>query len=183
MNTSWQNQISKLLTSITGLVTNQFATIEYGQEKTSEAVSILITNGQPLKFLTEVRTHLPNGFVSYIGASIKQPSIGTELVVGPGANQKDILRLAKTRADNYDQDTADLIAAFEKIRGSASIDIVHADTDSVGFYIVEQPTNHLHFAQLLFEICPDLNQTDDCANINSLIKTLKKEKFITLWWD
>ena len=135
--------------------------------------------------LSLIRSELPEGFVAFIGTTNwLGPDInsGIEIVIGPGTNQFDILRLARTDACNYELGTEDIIRRLQQYDGDFGIDIFHAETDLVEFDLKGAPPDPVTLASDLYDFCPDLID-QGMGDLTDLADEILDERRITLWWD
>lgn len=135
--------------------------------------------------LSLIRSELPKGYVAFMGTTNwLGPDInsGIEIVVGPGNNQFDIVRLARTDACNYDLSTEDIIRRLQQYDNEFGIDIFHAETDLVEFDLRTAPRDPAKLAADLYDFCPDLID-QGMGDLEDLAQEILEEKRVTLWWD
>src|SRR6185436_17205022 len=99
------------------------------------------------------------GLVAFIGTrrSLAKPKAnGVQVVVGCGATQFDILRIAASDAVNCDMGTEDLIKQLQSWDASFGVDIFQAETDTIQLRLKSMPSDLGAFAQQVYEFCPDI---------------------------
>ncbi|KON98585.1 hypothetical protein AM501_17410 [Aneurinibacillus migulanus] len=105
-----------------------------------------------------------------------------EVVLGKGESQFDILRIAETDACNYDMMTEELIEKLQEYDRAFGIDITQAETDTVQFFLKNEPEDWKWFCKDLYDFCPDIVD-QGCGNLEVLESEIKKRKAVFLWWD
>src|SRR5687767_14076590 len=94
-----------------GLKVRRYSTFDFGRERDTNSVSIIVRQERAERLLAEVRAALPSGLVAFIGTTRwygDEKHNGVELVVSPGQSQFDILRVARSDAVNYNLATEDM---------------------------------------------------------------------------
>ncbi len=107
---------------------------------------------------------------------------GAELVVGPGASQLDIPRLARTNATNYDMGTEDLVRKLREYDQDYGLDVYHAETDTIEFMLLNTPEDLSGFAVDLYEFCPDVVD-QGVGSVAALEGSIEALGQVYLWWD
>lgn len=146
-----------------------------------------IQSGERMAYscLSLIRSELPPGYVAFmgttnwLGSDIKS---GIEIVIGPGKNQFDIIRLARTDACNYDLENEDIVRRLQQYDNEFGIDIFHAETDVVEFDLRTAPKDPPALAADLYDFCPDLID-QGMGDLDDLATEIMEEKRISLWWD
>lgn len=176
---------STLLHRITGAQVRPYSGRDFGREKYTGAISVLVDETKAEDILLSVRKELPAGFVAFVGTTrslTSPPAVGVELVIGPGSGPLDILRIAKTDAVNYGMVTKDLevkLAQWHKVYG---IDIWQAETDTVQLRLKRMPRDIKSFASEVYKFCPDIVD-QGVGTQQALIKDIQDKKGLYLWWD
>jgi hypothetical protein len=163
----------------------QYSTYEFGRARDERCRSIILPEERARSLLPELRETLPSGCVAFIGTTQwlgDEQHEGAELVVGPGASQLDILRLARSDATNYDMDTEDLVRKLREYDHKYGIDVFHAETDTIEFTLLNTPDDLSGFAADLYEFCPDVvdQGVGSVAALEGSIEVLGQ---VYLWWD
>lgn len=105
-----------------------------------------------------------------------------EVVVAPGKDQYDMLRLARTDAVNYGVMTDDLIAWFKANESEIGVDIMQASTDTIFASVLRGPQDMDGFIEILYEFCPDIVDQGS-GNKEDLRDMLGEHRMLYLWWD
>ena len=136
-------------------------------------------------FLKSIRGQLPAGYVAFVGTTnnLNDPKVkGAEIVLAPGQDQFDIIRLAATDAVNYDKTTYQIIEELKQWDAQVGIDIWQAETDTVQLKLKSLPKDFPNFSQKVYDFCPDIVD-QGVGDIESLQAAIKQERAIFLWWD
>jgi hypothetical protein len=135
--------------------------------------------------LQTMRQELGPGLVAFVGHIdvLADPRAdGAEVVVAKGADQFDILRVAKSDAANYDKDTEDLITRLKSYDEKYGIDIFHAELDTIEFKLRTLPKDLRAFCKDLYEFCPDIVE-QGAGDLQTLEKEISRAQSVYLWWD
>jgi hypothetical protein len=210
MSADWKTEVSPKLASLSGLDVKDYSHFDFGRQQNPECISVLIEETKsgvnPFKavvglidgvfgnsiarknadaLMLELRKNLEPGYVAFVGTTRwlgQYKPHGVELVVGPAQSQFDIVRHAKADAPNFDLSTEDLVKKLEQYDKDAGINITHAETDTIDFELLKLPENLEHFAEDLYEFCPDLVD-QGCGSISALVAEIRQHKRVQLWWD
>ena len=128
-----QGSPQELLAAVTKSNVRDFWTNDFGREKRSGGYSVIGPTERAETFLKSVREQLPTGYVAFVGTTnnLDDPKIkGVEIVLAPGQDQFDIIRLAATDAVNYDKTTDQIIEELRQWDSQFGIDIWQAETAS-----------------------------------------------------
>ena len=158
---------------------------DFGRAADGQCASAIVDANQSYELLKQVRSQLPSGWIAYVGTSRwlgEEDHLGVELAVGPGADQFDILRLARSDAINYGMSTEALIQELKRYDRQLGIDILEASTDTVVFNLRQLPTDSLAFAQDVYRFCPD-SVDQGMGSVEALAATIVESKQVYLWWD
>lgn len=175
----------ELLATVSKSNVRDYWTNDFGREKRSGGYSVIVPVESAEKLLKSIRRQVPSGYVAFIGTTnnLDDPRInGAELVLAPGQDQFDIVRLAATNAVNYDKTTDQIIEELRRWDAQFGIDIWQAETDTVQLKLKSIPTDLPEFSQELYEFCPDIVD-QGVGDIESLQAAVKQEGAIFLWWD
>lgn len=182
---NWHNEATQLLTQFSSSSVRMYSTFDFGRQKNFGCISIIVPHNTANAILLNIRKNLQPGLIAFTGTTQwlgDEKHDGVELVIGTGDSQFDILRIAQSDAANYGMDTKDLIEKLQQYDRDFGINIVHAQTDTVGFEILNMPSNLLTFAEDIYKFCPDIvNQ--GCGSISNLIEIIDVTGQILLWWD
>ncbi len=162
-----------------------FSTYDFGRARDERCRSVVLPEARVGSLLPGLRETLPSGFVAFIGTTRwlgEEQHEGVELVVGPGASQLDIPRLARSDAANYDMGTEDLIGKLQKYDGDYGIDIFHAETDTIEFTLLNTPDDVPTFAADLYAFCPDAVD-QGLGSVEELEESVEAYGQVYLWWD
>jgi hypothetical protein len=173
------------LAELSGQQLRPYSTRDFGREQFSGARSVLVSLPRAEALLVNIRSRLGSGLVAFIGTqrSLTKPKArGVELVVGPGANQFDILRIAASDAVNFDMETEDLIAKIQSWDASFGVDIFQAETDTIQLKLKSIPTQLDAFAQDVYEFCPDIVD-QGVGYVHKLAEQIRDSGKLLLWWD
>ena len=164
----------------------QYSTRAHGLEMDTANRSVLVPNSQDGNILKAIRTKLKPGLVAYIGAKRfldkTTPKGVSEIVIGLGRTQFDIIRLARTAAGNFGLTTADVVARLKKYHKIAGIDIVRADKNTIQFELLHLPSDFDAFVSEIYEFCPDIVD-QGCGTIDVLAAEIRRYSSVFLWWD
>lgn len=162
-----------------------YSTYDYGSSRDETARSVLVDAKEVRDLVHLVRDKaLPEGFIAFEGSSMREeiPEGKAELVIARGESQFDCLRVARTELGNWNLSTDDVIAKLREYDGKWGIEIVQAETDSVGFRLLTWPESLETYAADLMAFCPDLK--DHFFDEKDLAAKLKAtETYLSLWWD
>jgi hypothetical protein len=181
----WQKETENLLFTLTGSTVRNYSTFDFGREKNVNCISAVVKTKKAYNLLKEIRKRLPLRLLSFIGTGNwlgDEKHNGVEIVIGLGATQFDILRIAQSDAINYDMMTEDLIKKLQQYDLEFGIDIFHAETDTIEFNLLSTPGNITAFAKDLYEFCPDIVD-QGVGSITELEKEIRKSNKVYLWWD
>jgi hypothetical protein len=148
-------------------------------------VSAVVPTDSAESVLWDLRPRLPVDHVAFVGTTNwlgDEKHDGSELVVGPGDSQLDILRLARSDACNYDRDTEDLIKVLSDYHSRLGIDIFHAETDTIEFELLTLPEDVLALARELYDFCPDVVD-QGVGSVEALAEAIEVTGRVYLWWD
>lgn len=174
-----------LLVEVTGSEVRDFWTNDFGREKRHGGHSVLVPEEKAEGMLLAIRKRLQTGYVAFVGTTrnLDDPNAkGAEIVVAPGKDQFDILRLSATDGINYDLSTDKIVARLRAWDSQFGIDIWQAETDTVQMKLKSLPTNIESFSKELYEFCPDIVD-QGVGDLDSLERGIVKERAIYLWWD
>lgn len=162
-----------------------YSTRDFGRAKYAEARSVLVDPSQATGLVKAMRSRLGSGLIAFVGTehSLAGPGgEGTEVVVGKGRDQFDILRVAATDAINYDMLTNDLIARLKQWNAAYGIDIYKASTDTIELRLKTLPPDLHAFAVQLYAFCPDIVD-QGVGSVEKLEDYLRRTHTVFLWWD
>lgn len=173
-------EATNTLATLSGKPTRPFATQDFGREKNPAARSVVVPENKAPDLVTSMRQKIgQEPLVVFIGDSHDAGRGKAEVVLAPGKDQFDILRAAQTNGGNYGLTTERLIEDLQGYDAKYGINIIQAETDSIGFYFRTVPGDPVDLAQLCVDLttfCPDIAEDPIAANIT-------KSRKITLWWD
>jgi Domain of unknown function (DUF4253) len=168
-----------------GLPMRPFATVDFGREQIDSARTVIVRGAEVEKTLRFVREGLPAGYIAFLGTgavAANPERRKAELVIAPGADQFDILRVAQSDACNYDLNTEDLIAKLKALSLTIGIDIVSAVTDTIEFDRLSDPVDFTAFCADLYEFCPDIVD-QGTETLEALEAEIRSSRRVFLWWD
>lgn len=175
----------EVLAAVTKAKVRDYWTNDYGREKRSGGYSVIVPVGRAAKLLDSVRRQVPPGYVAFVGTTNNLETFTAnraEIVVAPGQDQFDILRLAATDGVNHDKTTDQII---EKLKGWDSefgIDIWQAETDTVQLKLKSMPVDLGKLSEEIVAFCPDIVEQGD-GGVEALRDAIEKEGTVFLWWD
>jgi len=173
------------LAAVTGKPMRCFSTRDFGRDEFTEARSVLVQASQAEPMLGKIRSRLGPGLVAFIGTQTSharpRPS-GVELLVGRGASQFDILRIAASDAVNYGKETEDLVKQLQVWDSAYGVDIFQAETDTIQFRLKIIPADLKKFADEVYEFCPDIVD-QGVESVDQLAKDIGESRKVLLWWD
>lgn len=181
----WREAAQRALGDLTGGPVRPYSTYDFGRRRDGRCLSVILPDRQRGALLTALRDRLPAGAVAFLGTSRwlgDERHAGIELVVGPGASQFDILRLARTDGVNYGLDTTAIVAKLREYDDACGITITHAETDTVEFDLARTPADLAAFATDLYDLCPDAVE-QGVGNVADLAASIAIDGSIFLWWD
>lgn len=176
---------SALLHRISGANVRPYSTRDFGRDKFTGAISVLVDPSKAEGMLVALRQELPAGLVAFIGTTrslTTPPATGVELVVGSGSGPLDILHIAQTDAVNYNITNDDLRRRLARWHKAYGIDIRQAETDTIQLLFLKMPLNVQSFAKEVYEFCPDIVD-QGLGTQNALVKDIQERKGLYLWWD
>lgn len=175
---------SQQLEQLSNADVRPFFTVDFGRQREESGFSILVPEADAPKIVERLRQQLPEGMVAFIGTTkpADDDLEGVEVVVAPGKDQFDCVRLAQTEAPNFELTNADLIRKLRDYHKQLDIDIFHAESDTLTFVIRKPPTDWLALADDIGAFCPDIVD-QGVGTVEALAKFLEKSKQVSLWWD
>jgi hypothetical protein len=163
-----------------------FSTFDFGRSRDTAARSVVVPKANAEGVLLRLRSELPKGIIAFIGTTNglgdERHKEGAEIVVAKGQTQFDVLRVARSDAVNYDMGTEDLVRKLQSYDDAFGIDIIHAETDTIEFDLVGNPTSFSDFAADLYEFCPDIVD-QGVGTVEELEEQIVVAGRIYLWWD
>ncbi len=112
----WRDHAAALL-AVHGASPNDvrpYSTLDFGRRQDPACVSIVVPKHEAERIMLQVRQQVPPGLVTFVGTTQwlgdDRHRGGVEVVIGPGASQFDIVRLACTDVIKYGIDTAMIVA-------------------------------------------------------------------------
>lgn len=168
--------VGALLDKLKFEVVRQFSAFDSGRGVDDRCFSVPFRGNIGSKYLRRILDVLPEGWVAFYGTS------GEEIIVGPGTDQFDILRLARTHGPNGGPDTEEIIQRLRRFDEIVGIRIVRAESNRVDFDLKNQPKNVTAFAEEIFELCPDL-VNKALGSIEMLKNQIEVVNYVWLWWD
>lgn len=181
--------IAKILAEESASPVRDHCTQDFGREKTTACVSVVVpgeAEGSARELVSRLRKRLPAGWVAFVGTSRwlgdEQHNAAVEVVVGPGRDPFDILRLARSNAINYGMETESLVKKLRAYNAIVTIDIWHAETDTIELDLAELPKDLPAFTKDLYAFCPDIVD-QGVGSVQALEREIAKTKRVFLWWD
>lgn len=179
------DEAGALLARQTGQSIRRWSTRDFGRDRFAGARSVVVPESRADGALAAIRERLGKGLVAFIGTThslAEKAAEGSEIVVGPGTSQFDIVRIAASDAVNYDMVTEDLIKRLEAWDKAYGIDIFHAESDTIELRLLTLPKNMRKFAEELYAFCPDIVD-QGTETVEALQKEVEKTSTVFLWWD
>ena len=179
------NHIVDVLREASGAEPRRYATYDFGRSQDPQSASVIVSEARAETLIDGLRARLPAGWVSFEGTSRwlgDEVHQGVEVVVGPGSDQFDILRLARSDAVNYDMGTEALVRKLQDYDRQVGIQILIANTDTVVFSLRSAPADYRAFAEDLYEFCPDIVD-QGFSTLDELEADLQRTQWVGLWWD
>jgi hypothetical protein len=174
-----------LLAEQSGRQLRPFSTRDFGRDKFPGARSVLVDPARAADLVMQMRKHLEPGLVAFAGtgSSLADPPVqGTEVIVGKGTSQMDILRIAATDAINYGMQTEDLVNRLRQWDAAYGIDIYMADSDTIELHLKTLPPDLHAFAKELYAFCPDIVD-QGIGTVEKLEESIRQSHDVFLWWD
>lgn len=174
-----------LLAAVAKSDVRDYWTNDFGRAKRTGGYSAIVPVERAQKLLESIRGQVPSGYVAFVGTThnLDDPRIkGAELVMAPGQDQFDIIRLAATDAVNHGMTTDQIIEELRRWDAQFGIDIWQAESDTVQLKLKSIPADLPAFSQALYEFCPDIVD-QGVGDIESLQAAVKQSGVIFLWWD
>lgn len=178
-------QVTALVERLSGQTPRPYSTFEFGREKDSSCLSVVVPEDRARPLVFAIRGQLPSGFLAFIGTTRwlgDEKHEGVEVVVGKGDSQFDILRLARSDACNYGMDAEDIIRKLRAWDESCGIDIFHAETDTIELSLLTPPADVRAFAEDVYEFCPDIVD-QGVGSVEALEKAVGDYRRVYFWWD
>lgn len=118
-----------------------------------------------------------------------------------------LIRDAKTRSENHDLETADIISRLEEWKEFCDFEIIDAEEDSVTLKFKSLPDDLDNFAEEVYDFAPDvvdqefgaideededdeigeladdLDPDDPDFGLKVLVNSLRRDRRLQLWWD
>lgn len=179
------DQAGTRLAQHSGKTVRLFATQDFGRHQNPAARSVVVAEEKAASLLSRLRGELGPGLLAFIGCTrslARNAEKGSEIVIGVGDSQFDILRIAQSDAANYDLDTEALVSKLQNYDARYGIDIFHAETDTIEFRLLSLPEDLRGFCNDLYEFCPDIVD-QGCGSVDKLEEEIANEKSVFLWWD
>ncbi len=178
-------QAAQRLSELAGKPVRPYSTRDFGRENYPAARSVVVPDAVARSLVRTLRDELSEGLVAFLGCDrslADNAAEGTELVVGLGESQFDILRIAASDAVNYGMETDDLVRKLQQYDTDFGIDIFHAETDTIEFDLKSMPGDLRAFCDDLYEFCPDIVD-QGAGSIEALEKEIAERRAVFLWWD
>jgi Domain of unknown function (DUF4253) len=176
---------SEVLAKVAQNPVRKFSTRTFGRDPYQGAISALVSEQKAPEMLKNLRKQLPRGTIAFIGTThslANPPAKGVELVVAPGKDQFDILRVAASDAVNFGMLTEDLIRELRDWDREFGVDIGQADTDTIVLELKSLPKDINAFAKRVYKFCPDIVD-QGTGDIAGLANVIRKTRQVYLWWD
>jgi hypothetical protein len=176
------------LSKLTGATVRNYSTYDYGRRQDERCRSVIVRSEEDASmYPPKIRPRLPLGLVCYVGTSTwldgSDHNDGTEVVIGPGADQFDYVRLARTRGKGTGVDTEMIIRRLTNLNVQYGIDIVQAEADTVIFRWTRPPWNYAKAAEDVTVACPDLlGPFSELRTSNDLEAYLKRDPYVHFTW-
>ena len=173
------------LSALAGKPARAYATRDFGREHNAAARSVVVREGVAPGLVEKMRHEIGPGLLAFIGCTrslADPPDTGNEVVVAPGDNQFDILRVAQSDAVNYDLGTEDLVRRLQEYDSKFGIDIFHAETDTIEFKCRSMPDDMPEFCRDLYDFCPDIVD-QGVGTVEELEGEITRTGVVFLWWD
>jgi hypothetical protein len=178
--------VQNLLEQVSGEKPRPYMTYDFGRGQDPRAVSVVVPESEALNLVAELHPYVPAGWLAFAGtyswAGTEQHDNATEVVIGPGSNQFDIVRLARTDGVNYDLSTADVIRKLKSYDTQVGIQILQANTDTVVVRIKRLPRDVPAFSRDVYRFCPDIVD-QGAGSVAALETDLTKNRMLYFWWD
>lgn len=178
-------EIISAFRQLSGETVRKYSTFDFGRSKDLQCLSVVVSESRSEGLLHKVRERLPDDWIAFIGTDRwlgDEQHEGVEVVVGPGKDQFDALRLARSDAANYDMGTEALVKQLKSYDRLCGIDIVRATTDTVEIVLERLPGNLQGFAEDVAEFCPDIVE-QGVGTKERLAASIRNSKRIVFWWD
>jgi hypothetical protein len=175
----------RILKEVTGAPVRPFSTRDFGRDEYPGGRSVRVPEKRAEQVLMEARKRLTPGLVAFVGVTrdlSRNPPPGVELVVAPGKDQFDILRVAATDGTNYGLGTEAIVTELKAWDRDFGIDIWQAETDTVQLRLKKPPKDMMAFARRVYAFCPDIVD-QGTGSVEELARTIAREKAVYLWWD
>lgn len=191
MSDEWCEEAKKALSNTYNAPVRDYSTYEWGRQRNSNAVSVVVQSDIAYQNLENVRSLLVGmpkklkafvGTTRWYGKEEQNPENSVEVVIARCETQFDILRVAHTADVNGDQSTDDIIERLRKFDRDFGIDIYQAANDRLLFRLKSIPTNLKDVIQDIDEFCPDA--TSQVYGSSELMeKEVYASRIVYLWWD
>ncbi len=175
----------KYLSRAAGAPTRAYFTFDFGRAKDTQGASVVVPAEGAEAILAKVRRQLPHGWVAFLGTDRwlgEERHDGLEVVLGPGKDQFDILRLARADAANYDMGTEALVKKLQSFDQAFGIDIIKASTDTIEFKLKRPPSDTSKLAKDIEQFCPDV-VSQGVGTTEKLAEAIRETGRVFLWWD
>lgn len=177
--------VVQLLAHESGQTVRRFSTFDFGRARDLRAISAVVPESAGRPLVRRLHHRLGVGWVAFIGTSRwlgDEKHEGVEVVVGPGRDQLDILRLAHSDAVNYELGTEALVRKLGQWDQTMGIHIYHAETDTIELTLRRLPSNPMEFAKEVYDFCPDIVD-QGIGTKAELADAIRETREVYLWWD
>ena len=179
------DQAAARLSELAASPARNYSTYDFGRQRDNAARSVIVPRDRAGKLLEQLRGELGPNLVAFVGTTQwlgeEQPG-GDELVIGIGASQFDMLRIARSDGVNHGLETEDLVRTLAGFDQRYGIDIFHAEADTVEFVLGRMPEDLPEFCQELYEFCPDIVDQGS-GSVEALEEEVRTRGQVFLWWD
>jgi hypothetical protein len=161
-------------------------TFDFGRDRDERALSVVVPRADGATLVHKLRPAAPTGWLVFVGTDQwlgdEQHKDAVEIVIGPGSDQFDILRLARSDAINYGMGTEELIRKLKSYDATVGLDILQANTDTVVSQLLRLPTDPDAFVADVYAFCPDIVD-QGTGTVAALRDEIQRTRVLFLWWD
>lgn len=178
--------LSGLLESESGKTVRPYMTYDFGRARDSRGISVVASKDDAFALVERLRPRVPSGWLVFAGMDRwlggEDHHEDVEVANGPGNDQFDVLRLARSDAVNYGMETEDLVRRLKVYDSSIGLTILQANTDTVVSRMTRLPADVPAFAAEIYELCPDVVD-QGVGSVEALAAELARSRVLYLWWD
>ncbi len=162
-----------------------FMTVDFGRERKSEAVSIIVDYAYELtpdRLVNSLQQELPQGYIAFRGTDRwlgEEKHHGIEVVLARAESQFEAIHLAESSGINQDISSEQVIHKLREYDTRYGIQILSATTDAVTWRFKRLPEDlDAYQDDLEISLRPDIT-----VPRSEVIQQILTHKVSGVWWD